>query len=464
MNMKKVCASCLAMCSAIAMLAGLSGCGGGVAGVTDTKKDKGLATLGQAVTYNPNHLVNNGKPVVLEYWSWGDAGGDPIFDMIKSYTKIYPNVKITTKTIAWDDYWTKLPLALKGTKGPALFNVHNSKDALIRPYAADYQIDKSALEKDYITATAHEDGKGHVKYVDSVMNTGNIYYNKNMWKEAGLTDNDIPKTWDEFRVVAKKLTKWDGNKLVQAGFNINGNAYSAIYQGLNYQRGVLLFDKTGKKANFDNPITKENMRFLKDLYEKDKVGSVDFGNDNTQSFGNGQTAMVYCWGWLEGQLKDKYPDIDYGIFPTPTFSKDTPFAFDRFNGESTPSINAHQSKEQQAVAQDFIHYILANDEFIRSAAHKLNSFPAKESLKNDAEILKAPVMAAIGPRASRLIWPGPTPATVETSGQKAFQNVMQNGQSIDQAIKEGQAMMEKDMKSEPFTSAESKYEFFSEHK
>ena len=58
------------------------------------------------------------------------------------------------------------------------------------------------------------------------------------------------------------------------------------------------------------------MQFLKDLYDKYKVGSVDFGNDYTQSFGNGQTAMIYAWGHMEGTMKEKYPDIDYGVFAT----------------------------------------------------------------------------------------------------------------------------------------------------
>ena len=66
-------------------------------------------------------------------------------------------------------------------------------------------------------------------------------------------------------------------------------------------------------------------RYLKDMYDKEKIGSADFGNDYTQSFGNGQSAMIYAWGHMEGTLKDKYPDIDYGIFATPTFGKDTPF-------------------------------------------------------------------------------------------------------------------------------------------
>ena len=79
---------------------------------------------------------------------------------------------------------------------------------------------------------------GKVNYIDIVMNTGNIYYNKKMWQAAGLTDKDIPKTWDEFRQVAKKLTIKEGDNLVQAGFNWNGS-YAGLYQGLNYQKGMI---------------------------------------------------------------------------------------------------------------------------------------------------------------------------------------------------------------------------------
>lgn len=440
----------------------VAGCGSTkTTGVTDTKADKGLSVIGEGITYDPNHLVNDGKPIRLEYWSWNSKGTDPVIDMIEPYTKIHPNVTIKTVNVSWEDYWTKLPLVLQGKNGPAVFNIHNSYDALIRPYAADYDVDVKALEDAYTTASVHV-ADGNVKYIDSVINTGNIYYNKALWKEAGLTDGDIPKTWDEFREVAKKLAKWDGGKMVQAGFNFNGAAYSAIYEGLNYQKGQVLFSDDGRKPDYDNKSTAENLQFLKDLYDKDKVGATDFGNDYAQSFGNGQSAMIYAWGWLDATMKEKYPDVDYGVFATPTPSAETPFAYDRYNGESTPGVNSHASQEQQAVAQDFVKYLLANDDYIRAAVKEMNSFPAKKSLQNDAEILSRPVMAAIKPRIERLIWPGSMPATMETSATTAFENVFHNGKSIDESLAEAQKQMETDMKNSDFVSAENKYAFYDE--
>ena len=144
----------IAVAVAALSIVGLAACGNSNAasGTTDTKADKGLDVIGNTITYDPNHLVNDGKPIQLEYWSWGSKGTDPVYKMIESYTKTYPNVTIKTVNVSWDDYWTKLPLALKGKNGPAVFNIHNSYDALIRPYAADYDIDTKSLESDYSTA------------------------------------------------------------------------------------------------------------------------------------------------------------------------------------------------------------------------------------------------------------------------------------------------------------------------
>lgn len=459
---KQIIASVAAVSTVVLALAGCGSTSSSSA-PSNVKVNKGLPTYGDTVKYDPNHLVNNGKKITLEYWSWGDAKSDPVHSEIKRYEKLFPNVHIKSQLVSWDDYWTKLPLALRGNNGPALFNIHNSHDDLIRPYAADYDIPVSQLEKDYTGVAAHV-VNGKVKYIDDVINTGNIYYNKDMWKAAGLTDNDIPKTWDQFVEVAKKLTKTEGGKITQAGFNFNGDAYAAIFEGLNYQKGELLYKDGGKVANFNNSVTKENLKFLQSMYTKDHVGSADFGNSYSDSFGRGQTAMIYAWGWLVGTMADKYPNINYGVFPTPTFSTKTPFAYDRYNGESTPGINAHQSKEQQAVAQDFIKFILADPAYIRTAVKELNSFPAKKSLQKDKEILKNPVMDAIAPRVNRLIWPGPSPATIEDTSKIVISNVMNNGMAIDTAVKQGQEKMDQDMQGGSFRSVENKYKFYSERR
>lgn len=431
-------------------------------GVEDKKADKGLEILGDKVSFDPNKLINDGKPIDLEYWTWGD--NDPVISMAKEYEKIYPNVTIKTVVQPWDDMWKKIPLSLKGKDGPSVFNIHNSQHSILSPYMAPYDISTEDLKADFTNVDSHIiDGK--VYYIDTAVNTGNIYYNKALWKEAGLTENDIPKTWDDFREVAKKMTKTENDKIVQAGFNYNGaGGYNAMILGLNYQKGELLFKDDKTTVNFDNEATRENTKFLIDLYEKDKVGSKDFGDDATMSFGNGQSAMVYRWGWMAGELDNKYPDIDYGIFPTPTPSEEIPFAYDRYNGESSPGVNKNQTSERQAVAQDFIRFVLANDEYSKKMAVTNASFPTKKSLATDEDILSHPVLKEIGPRMDRLIWPGAFPSTIETTGEQVIQNIIFNDQDLNKAITDGQTSMEKDMNGSDFVSLEDTYQFFKEAK
>ena len=63
----------IAVAVAALSIVGLAACGNSNAasGTADTKADKGLDVIGNTITYDPNHLVNDGKPIQLEYWSWG---------------------------------------------------------------------------------------------------------------------------------------------------------------------------------------------------------------------------------------------------------------------------------------------------------------------------------------------------------------------------------------------------------
>lgn len=424
----------------------------------DDVADKGLDVIGDHLKWDPNKLVNDGEPIELEYWTWGD--NDPVFKMIEQYEEIYPNVTIKGVVHPWDDFWTKLPLSLKGEDGPAFFNIHNSQHELIAPYLEAYDLDIDELKEDFIGVEPHIiDGQVH--YIDYIINTGNIYYNLDHWEEAGLTEKDIPETWDELIEVAKKLTIYEGDDLVQAGFNFNDEGFQAMYMGLNYQQGELLFQDDGKTVNFDNPSTKKTMEFLISLYDEHGVGSKDFGTNSTESFGNGQSSMVYKWGWFKGELDNKYPDINYAVFATPTLNENPP-AFDRYNGESTPGINKNQSEEQREVAQDFIRFILASEDYSIDGALNLASFPTKKSLGENEKILSNEVLSAIQPRVDRLIWPGPFPATLESTAKEQFEEALYNGKDINKALEDAQKQMEEDMKTSDFASLEEFYEHYNE--
>ena len=87
----------LSFCLALVLVLSLAGCssggseGGTATGIQDTQADKGLEVMGENVTYDPNHLVNNGDPISIDWWIW--ASEDMFRAIADEYEEIHPNVR-----------------------------------------------------------------------------------------------------------------------------------------------------------------------------------------------------------------------------------------------------------------------------------------------------------------------------------------------------------------------------------
>lgn len=444
----------VAAASALPLMLVLAACGGSSTdAVPVSEPNQGLPTVGENVVYDPNKLVNDGEVIELEWWLWdGDAHFQAFVD---AYEELHPNVDITIVNQPWDDYWTKLPLSLGDGSGPAIFNIHNSYHENLIGYMEPYDIPIDELSADYVGVEAHViDDEVH--YIDYGMMTGLVYYNTEMWAEAGLTEADIPETWDEFSEVAKQLTVRDGNSFRQAGFNYNG-LFQEFTLGLPYQLGQNLMNPDMTTTALDNDATREVIQRFLDFYDVDEVGSKDFGPAGSDSFGQGQSAMVLNWGHFSGTLDQDFPDIEYGTFQTPVPEAGVePYAFDRYNGESTPGISARASDEEKEVAQDFLRFFLTNAELLKELALNYSVYPMYVPLADDPEILAHPVMSAMA-TADRYVWPGPMPATFETSVTRMWEDILYNGVDVDTALAQAASQIDADLESSSFVSVEDLY-------
>jgi multiple sugar transport system substrate-binding protein len=93
-----------------------------------------------------------------------------------------------------------------------------------------------------------------------------LYYNKDMFRAAGLDPQKPPKTWEEFRDYAVKLTK-NG----KAGYGLLGG-WGGSFEWLPWfwQNGGEIIGSSGKAA-FNNPAGFEATEFFLNLLIKDKV-------------------------------------------------------------------------------------------------------------------------------------------------------------------------------------------------
>ncbi|WP_337104417.1 ABC transporter substrate-binding protein [Paenibacillus sp. YIM B09110] len=155
-------------------------------------------------------------------------------------------------------------------------------------------------------------------------NDSGMYYNKRIFKEAGLQDPqqllDADNwNWNTMLDAAKKLTvdnNGDG-KVDQYGL---AGAHYIFSEQLIASNGGLIYEEATKKASFDSPAAMEALNFEYELYNTHKVVKENEGNDwedPAKYFAEGNIAMYPGGLWeIEGRLTDKMKDEwGYVYFP-----------------------------------------------------------------------------------------------------------------------------------------------------
>jgi len=109
-----------------------------------------------------------------------------------------------------------------------------------------------------------------------------IYYNKDLFKEAGLDPEKAPGTWDELVETAKKLTKRDAaGNVTQWGVSIPSTAFGYwVFQAMTTPNDAVLMNEDGTEVYLDQPRVVEALQYWSDLIFKHKVmleGTIEWG-------------------------------------------------------------------------------------------------------------------------------------------------------------------------------------------
>jgi sn-glycerol 3-phosphate transport system substrate-binding protein len=147
-----------------------------------------------------------------------------------------------------------------------------------------------------------------------------LYYNKEMFKEAGLDPNRAPADWKEQVEYAQKLTKRDASgKVTQWGIQIPSSGFPYwLFQALAIQAGTNLMNATGTQTYYDRPEVIEALAYWVDLVNKYHVhpeGIVEWGT-TPKDFFEKKVAMMWT---TTGNLTNvrKNAKFDFGVAMLP---------------------------------------------------------------------------------------------------------------------------------------------------
>ncbi len=181
-----------------------------------------------------------------------------------------------------------------------------------------------------------------------------MYYNKDLFKEAGLDPNKPPQTWAELKAAATKLTRKDASgKVTQWGVQIPSSGFPYwLFQTLTTTNGAILANETGTQVKFDDPKVIEALQYWVDLGKAGlhPPGVVEWGT-TPKDFFEKKTAIMYTTTGNLTNVKNN-AKFDFGVAMIPGNAR---------KGSPTGGGNFHIFKKatpaQQEAAFKFIKWV-----------------------------------------------------------------------------------------------------------
>lgn len=178
-----------------------------------------------------------------------------------------------------------------------------------------------------------------------------LVINTAAWEAAGLTDADVPTTWDQLTDVAGKLTTGD-----QVGLGFSGE-YARVGAFL-AQAGGTLVSADGTQATADSAENVEGLTYVQQLLASGSAAyAADLGTGwGGEAFGTGAAAMTIEGNWITGAMENDYPDVDYRVVELPA----GPAGQGTLQFTNCWGVAADSSNQSDAV--DLVQYLTATDQ------------------------------------------------------------------------------------------------------
>ena len=293
----------------------------------------------------------------------GGALTEVVDGIVADFEAANPDIKVNAIYSGnYDDTRVRALSALASGE-PAQLAVMFSIDAydlieqeLIIPFedVATSDADKAWLSSFYPALMANSLIEGKTWGIPFQRSTIVAYYNKDLFRAAGLDPEAPPTTWDEMISMGKALTKDD-----TYGLMIPSTGYPYwMFQALAIQNGKEVMSGDGLTTYFDDPTVVETLEFWKSLSAEHGImptGTVEWVTLR-QAFLEGQTAMMWhSTGNLTAVKKGA--SFDFGVAELPAnVRKGSP------TGGGNFYLFKDTSDEEKAAAMKLIQFMTAPDQ------------------------------------------------------------------------------------------------------
>lgn len=361
----------------------LAACGGG-GGAQEAPAEQGSAPTEDAGASEGTAAggAAEGEPTEIVFWGgYGPESEMP--KIIEAFEKEHPNIKVKNEYFpSHTALLQKVQVVSSSGEKPDLIaydmiNVPITNELVPLVDLNQYISTDTEFDVEDFYPAFRQFGAIDGKQLSLHMTSNNLllFYNKKLFREAGLDPEDPPETWDELLDYAKKLTK-DG----QWGYQVTG-VNDAYFESMSWQFQTLVWQNGGEVWNsdftapaFNDAKGQEALQFLVDLIHTHKVTPL---NAPEKGFENGRVGMILQGTWMTKDYEDNLGE-ELGAAFLPKKEK---YAT---NVGGNELMIVQSDEKRQAAAWEFFKHLMSKDVQIQLSKAS-GELPSRKSIMESEE-------------------------------------------------------------------------------
>jgi multiple sugar transport system substrate-binding protein len=320
--------------------------------------------------------------------------------VVPRYEALHPEVKVEVRSLAFGDHHGAMIKALaSGAELPDVMAVEigyvgrfaesgGLADLAAPPYDGEPLLEKLLA----FTAPQARSGADLLAAIPADTGPGTLFYRKDLLDQAGVTEEDLTRSWESFIEAGKKVKAATGASLVA-----NANEVKDIYIRATVDEGDgIFFDRDGRAA-VDSPRFERAFA----LARKIRAAGLDakagaWSKEWADGIRNGTIATVPAGSWLAGHLENWLAPDTRGKWRAAQLPGG---AFAAWGG----SFLAIPAKaEHRREAWDFIRLFCLDREAQLRDARATGMWPALKAAQDEPAFVDVPLPFLGGQKARRL--------------------------------------------------------------
>jgi sn-glycerol 3-phosphate transport system substrate-binding protein len=313
----------------------------------------------------------NATKVAFWHSMSGDLGGKAIPQMVNDFNTSQDQCYVTpTYQGSYDDGLNKLKAGLQSNNTPAIMQLYDIGTRLmvdlgvatpVQDFIDKEKYDLSDLEPNVLSYYTVNNKLWSMPFNTS---TPLLYYNKDMFKAAGLDPNTPPRTFDDVVADATKLTQKDSSGKTSV-YGVSFAIYGWFFeQFLAVSGGYYVDNNNGRdalatKATFNSPEGVKILDWWKSMYDQGIEGN--FGRqtvDTRNAFLAGKTAMIIdSTAVLRGVMDGAQGKFEVGTGYLPRPNEDAYKTAGTIIGGGSLWIINNRPQAEQDCAWQFIKFV-----------------------------------------------------------------------------------------------------------